>query len=162
MMEERSNRPERLSAEKGDDLQAAMPPQVVITVPWSVATFREVKGILHSPSPPPRLSTETRDALLSAIAKARNWIDDLVQGRVGSFSEIAMRGGKVERHIRLLAPLAFVSPRLVSDIVEGVSLSDLTVTLPSAWHIPGPIMRTTVRQAHNLKVVGSNPTPATK
>jgi site-specific DNA recombinase len=115
-------------AEKDDDLEATMPPPTIITVPWSVATFGQVKGILHSPSPSPRLSTETRDVLLTAIAKARIWIDDLFQGRVGSFSEIAMREGKVERHIRLLAPLAFVSPRIVLEIADGVAPAVLTVT----------------------------------
>ena len=123
-----SDRPEGQSAHKSDDREVATPPGTVFTVPWSSAAFGEVKGILHSPSPPSRLSTETRDGLLSAIAKARIWIDDLVEGRVGSFSEIAMREGKVERHIRLLAPLAFVSPRIVSKIADGIAPSDLTVT----------------------------------
>lgn len=50
---------------------------------------------------------------LAAIAKARAWIDDIVDGRVASFAEIAEREGKVQRHIRLLAPLAFVSPKLI-------------------------------------------------
>jgi site-specific DNA recombinase len=58
-------------------------------VPWSAGTFAEVKGILHSPSSSPTMSSKTREALLRAIAKARMWIDDLVQGRAASFSEIA-------------------------------------------------------------------------
>ena len=110
----------------------------IITVPWSAATFAEVKGIVRSPSPRPAMSLETREVLLGAIAKARRWIEDLVAGRLGSFSEIAMREGKVERHIRLLAPLAFVSPRIVSEIVDGVAPPDLTVSsLASTWHIHG-------------------------
>ena len=84
--------------------------------------------MLHSPSPRPTLSSETRAGLLSAIAKARTWIDDLVEGRVSSFAEIAEREGKVERHIRLLAPLAFVSPRIISEIIGGTGCPDLTVT----------------------------------
>jgi len=123
-----SDRPEGQSAFKSDDRDAAVPPRTIITVPWSVAVLAEVKGILHSSSPPPRLNTETRDALLVAIAKARLWIDDLVEGRVGSFSEIAVREGKVERHIRLLAPLAFVSPRIVLELFDSVAPADLTVT----------------------------------
>ena len=121
-----SDRPEGQSAYNNGNLQAATPPRTVFTVPWSGAAFGKVKGILHSPSPPARFSAENRDGLLSAIAKARIWIDDLVEGRVGSFSEIAMREGKVERHIRLLAPLAFVSPRIVSEIADGIA--PLTVT----------------------------------
>ena len=81
---------------------------------------------------------ETRDALLSAIAKARGWIDDLVQGRVTSFAEIAAREGKVERHVRSLALLAFISPRIVATIIDGSAPADLTVTelaksLPHSW-----------------------------
>jgi site-specific DNA recombinase len=66
--------------------------------------------------------------LLTAIAKARRWVDDLVGGRAASFAEIAKREGKVERHIRLLAPLAFISPRIVTTIIDGSAPSDLTVT----------------------------------
>jgi site-specific DNA recombinase len=99
-----------------------------IVVPWSAAAFSEVKGILHSPSPRPTLRAETREALLTAIAKARIWINELVEGRLGSFCEIAKREGKVERHIRLLTPLAFVSPRIIVAIMDGSAPTDLTVT----------------------------------
>ena len=107
-------------------------------MPWSAATFAEVKGILHSPAPGPTLKVETREAMLTAIAKARLWINDLVEGRLGSFSEIAKREGKVERHIRLLTPLAFVSRRIIAAIMDGSAPSDLTVTglaqpLPYSW-----------------------------
>jgi site-specific DNA recombinase len=60
-----------------------------------------------------------RDVLLTAIAKARAWIADLAEGRAASLAEIAKREGKVERHIKLLAPLAFVSPQFVSEIIDG-------------------------------------------
>jgi site-specific DNA recombinase len=67
------------------------------------------KGVVHSPAPPKsEMSMVNRDALLAAIAKARLWIDDLAQGRVQSSAEIARREDRVARHIRLLAPLAFV------------------------------------------------------
>jgi site-specific DNA recombinase len=122
---------ERLDGMRRDtagDCETDDPPQTTITVPWSAATFAEVKGIIHSPSPRSTMSLDTRESLLSAIAKARTWIDNVIDGRVGSFSEIARREGKVERHIRLLAPLAFVSPRMISEIVDGVVARDLTVT----------------------------------
>ena len=56
--------------------------------------------------------------LLTAIAKAHTWIDDLAEGRTGSFAEIARKEGKVERHIRLLAQLACVSPEIRTAVVE--------------------------------------------
>jgi site-specific DNA recombinase len=84
------------------------------------------------------LKPETRDAILLAIVKARSWIDDLTYGRVQSFAEIAQREGKVERHVRLLAPLAFTPPEMLAAIIAGSALHDLTVTtlaqtMPYEW-----------------------------
>jgi hypothetical protein len=67
------------------------------------------------------MKPESRDALLIAIAKARGWIDDISLDRIGSFAEIAKREGQGERHIRLLAPLAFLSPRIIAAIVDGTA-----------------------------------------
>ena len=84
------------------------------------------------------MSLDTRDALLATIGKARGWIEDLVKARVSSFAEIAQREGKVERHIRFLAPLAFVSPQLITAIIDGSATVEITVTelaksLPYSW-----------------------------
>ena len=79
-----------------------------------------VKGLLHTPAAKNPMTAMERDVLLTAIAKARAWIEDLTAGRVSSFADIAKREGKVGRHIRLLAPLAFVSPSIVADIADGV------------------------------------------
>jgi site-specific DNA recombinase len=98
-----------------------------LVVPWPTRSQASVKGILDSPSPTEALSA-SRDRLLTAIARARARVQDLVDGRAASFAEIAKREGKVERHIRLLAPLAFVSPRLLSEIIDGAVAPDLTVT----------------------------------
>ncbi len=113
-------------------------PPATITLPWTAPSFAAVKGVLHTPSQHPTLKPETRDTLLSAIAKARGWIDDLAEYRVTSFAEIAAREGKVERHIRLLAPLAFLSPRIIAAIVDGATPANLTITglakaLPYSW-----------------------------
>jgi site-specific DNA recombinase len=51
-------------------------------LPWSAPSFAAVKGIIHAPSAKPAMKAESRDALLTAIAKARLWIDDLRLGRV--------------------------------------------------------------------------------
>jgi site-specific DNA recombinase len=110
----------------------------VISLPWSAPAFSSVKGVLHQPEAKPTLKPETRDAILLAAAKARAWIDDLTSGRVRSFAEIAAREGKVERHIRLLAPLAFVSPPTLAAIIDGTGPYDATVTalaqaVPHRW-----------------------------
>ena len=100
--------------------QDAADSTVFITVPWTKAAMAVIKWVLHSPSPGPLKRADRSDVLLTAIAKARLWIDDIVEGRVASFAEIAEREGKVERHIRLLAPLAFASPVVISNIIDGI------------------------------------------
>jgi site-specific DNA recombinase len=109
-----------------------------MTVPWTSPVPAAVRGIIHVPAHNTPIKPGRRDALLIAIAKARQWTDDLVHGRAASFAVIARREGRVERHIRLLAPLAFVSPRIVSALLEGTAPADLTITklvraLPYSW-----------------------------
>jgi site-specific DNA recombinase len=70
--------------------------------------------------------------------KAREWIEDLHLGRVATLAEIADLEGFGERHVRLLAPLAFVAPRIVAAIADSNAPPDLTVTglakmLPYSW-----------------------------
>ena len=99
-----------------------------ITVPWSRPLPATVHGIIHVPAHNTPMRPSRREALLMAIAKARSWVDELVNGRVGSLAMLARREGKAERHIRLLLPLAFVSPRIVSSILEGTAPAGLTIT----------------------------------
>ena len=109
-----------------------------ITVPWTSRVPGAVKGIVHVPAHNTPMTPSRRDTLLTTIAKARNWIDELAHGRLGSFAMLARREGKLERHIRLLAALAFVSPRIVSALLAGCAPDDLTLTklvraLPRSW-----------------------------
>ena len=120
------------------ELAASSASGTVINLPWSAPAFLSVKGVLHQPDAKATLKPETREAILLAIAKGRSWIEDLASGRVRSFAEIAGREGRCERYIRLLAPLAFVSPRIVAAIAGGMAPADLTVTglakgLPYSW-----------------------------
>jgi DNA invertase Pin-like site-specific DNA recombinase len=109
-----------------------------IAVSWTSPVPASVKGIMHVPAHNTPIRPSRREALLIAIAKARGWIDDLMQGRVASFAAIARREAKVERHIRRLTPLAFLSPRIVSALLDGTAPADLTLTklarpLPYSW-----------------------------
>ncbi len=66
------------------------------------------------------------------------WNSEAGRGRVQSFAEIARHEGKVERHVRLLAPLAFTPPGMLAAIIAGAAPSDLTVTalaqtISNAW-----------------------------
>ena len=50
--------------------------------------------------------------------------EDLVGGRAASFAEITKREGRVERQIRPLAPLAFISPQMISGLIDGRVVAD--------------------------------------
>jgi site-specific DNA recombinase len=121
------------------DEQASCRPQMAtIRLAWTAPNFSAVKGTIDAPSAKPAMRPDSRDALLAAIAKARRWIDDIRLGRVATFAEVAELGAQGERHIRLLAPLAFLSPRIIAAIVDGTAPADLTVTglakaLPYSW-----------------------------
>jgi site-specific DNA recombinase len=113
-------------------------PVPTIAVPWTWPVPAAVKGIIHVPAHNTPIKPGRREALLIAIGKARKWIDDLAHGRAASFAVIARREGKVERHVRLVVPLAFLSPRIVSALLDGTAPADLTVTalaqaLPYSW-----------------------------
>ncbi len=123
------------SADQG--LEPTREPSVIV-VPSIAPGLRSTKGVLHAPPQRTMMRSETRGALLEAIAKARTWIDDLVAGRIESLAAVARQEKKVERHVRLLAPLAFVPPPLVRAIIDGSAGSDLTITnlasrLPFLW-----------------------------
>lgn len=65
-------------------------------------------------------------------------MNDIIEGRAASFDEIA-EGEKIgTRHVRFLAPLAYLSPRVIEAIAHGDVPSDLTVSslaraLPHRW-----------------------------
>ena len=110
--------------------------ETMVTIPWRVPAAATAKGIVYVPAHNTPMKPGRRELLLIAIAKARRWIKDVERG--DSFADIARREAKGERHIRHLAPLAFVSPRIVTAIIDGTAPATLTVTtlatsLPCSW-----------------------------
>jgi len=110
----------------------------IISIPWEPKAGILRKGIAAEPVGNHPLDPQARRAMLIAIGKARIWIGDLMSGRAASFAEIAQREAKGERHIRLLTPLAFLSPSIVAAIAEGYAPAGLTVSgllrsLPHQW-----------------------------
>jgi hypothetical protein len=130
----------RQTAQADNDLSARRIAANVTTikVPWTSPVPAAVKGIIHVPAHNTPITPSRRDALLMAIAKARKWIDELADGRLASLAVLARREGKLERHIRLLLPLAFLSPRIISGLLDGTAPAGLTITalaraLPWSW-----------------------------
>jgi hypothetical protein len=61
-----------------------------------------------------------------AIAKARRWIRDVARG--DNLADIAHREGMPERDVRRIARLAFVSPRIITAIMDGTAPAGITAT----------------------------------
>jgi Recombinase len=86
------------------------------------------KGVAHAPTEPASIDPATRDALLRAIARARGWMEAILAGRIASFDDIAAAESLAERHVRRLAPLAFLSPTIIEAITDGDAPAGLTVS----------------------------------
>src|SRR5438067_8258354 len=78
----------------------------------------------------------TLNVLLSFAQFERELIGERVRDKIAA----SKRKGiwVVKRHVRLRLPLAFVSPRIVSALLDGIAPADLTVTalaraLPWSW-----------------------------
>ncbi len=82
----------------------------------------------------PIFRAETRAKLVSAIANARLWLDELVSGGA-DVEDIAKREKCSVRQVNRTVTLAFLAPRLIEAAVEGrlprgigvASLRDLPV-----------------------------------
>ncbi len=79
-------------------------------------------------------------ALLKAVARARQWSEDLLAGRAQSVVEIAERERVGSRYIRRLLRLAFLAPVIVEAITAGDQPPELTaevlaerIDLPLLW-----------------------------
>lgn len=96
------------------------------------------KGIRHRPGASGGLTDADRTSLLAAIARSRAWVDAILSDPTETFETIAAREGRSARYIKLLAPLAYVPPRLIEALTDGRPIAELTVTAlakspPLAW-----------------------------
>jgi site-specific DNA recombinase len=71
--------------------------------------------------------------LLRAVARTRKWADDLVSGRVQSVDQLAQREALDGRSVLRLLPLGFLSPSIITLIVEGRQPPDLTIVGLTRW-----------------------------
>jgi len=62
---------------------------------------------------------ERRARLVSTIARGRQWLDDVVSGRVTTVAELCVREKCSVRQVNMTISLAFLAPNLVKAAVEG-------------------------------------------
>jgi hypothetical protein len=108
-----------------------------ISIPF-VPTLPLRKGVSHSPTRRNTMNEALRISLLTAIARSRNWIETILNDHAVDFGMLANREKLAERHLRFLAPLGYLSPRIIQVIAEGRAPANLTATrlarnLPLSW-----------------------------
>ncbi len=108
-----------------------------LTIPFAPKLIPR-KGVVHAPINQGTIDSETREALLKAIARSRGWMETILSDKTASFDAIASSEDLAERHVRRLSVLAFLSPKVIQAIADGavpsgVTVSSLTQALPHAW-----------------------------
>jgi site-specific DNA recombinase len=94
-----------------------------LTIPWQKPPSKRSRQILlpHNVSrwdvQPEQF--ERRARLVSAIARGRQWLDDVVSGRVTTVQEICISEKCSVRQVNMTISLAFLAPNLVKAAVEG-------------------------------------------
>jgi DNA invertase Pin-like site-specific DNA recombinase len=94
-----------------------------LSVPWQKPPskrFRKIlvpHGVVRENTRPDR--AERRLRLITAIARGRRWLDEIIAGSVTDAAQLAKRERCTTRQINLTISLAFLSPQLIKAAVEG-------------------------------------------
>jgi site-specific DNA recombinase len=112
----------RLKSDHADEASAA-PENQQFSIHWQKPPSKKSRQILlphnvsRSEVRPERF--ERRARLVSAIARGRRWLDDVVSGRVTTVAELCAREKCSVRQVNMTISLAFLAPNLVKAAVEG-------------------------------------------
>jgi len=94
-----------------------------LSIPWRKPPSKRSRQILlphnASRSKVRPEQFERRARLVSAIARGRRWLDDVVSGRVTTVAELCTRENCSVRQVNMAISLAFLAPNLVKAAVEG-------------------------------------------
>jgi DNA invertase Pin-like site-specific DNA recombinase len=131
-------RRDRIAVEIGSDSDREEPGFASkLVIPFS-PTVTAQKGITQEPANNGHIDAVAREKLLSVITRATKWVDGVRSGEVASFDEIAAEEGVGDRHVRWLVPLAFLSPTILTAIIDGsapagLNVATLAKALPHSW-----------------------------
>jgi hypothetical protein len=95
----------------------------VFSIPWQKPPSKRARKLLlpHGASRdslrPER--AERRARLVSAIARGRSWLDEIISGSITSTEQLASRKRCTVRQVNLTLSLAFLAPQLVKAAVGG-------------------------------------------
>jgi site-specific DNA recombinase len=112
-----------------------------LSIPWQKPPSKKSRRILlphnTSRSDVRPEQFERRARLVSAIAKGRRWLDDVVSGRIINVTELCFREKCSVRQVNMTISLAFLAPNLVKAAVEGLLPRGISVERlrdpPTEW-----------------------------
>jgi site-specific DNA recombinase len=112
----------RLKSAGGEETSDSTNDQL-LSIPWQKPPSRRSRQILL-PHGVPRNEVrptriERRARLVSAIARGRRWLEEIVSGSVTDVQQIATRQKCSVRQVNMTISLAFLAPDLVRAAVEG-------------------------------------------
>src|SRR5467141_2413348 len=94
-----------------------------LSIPWQKPPSKRSREILlphnASQSKVRPQQFERRAGLVSAIARGRRWLDDVVSGRVTTVNQLCASEKCSVRQVNMTISLAFLAPNLVKAAVEG-------------------------------------------
>jgi site-specific DNA recombinase len=113
----------------------------VLRIPWKKPPMMRRREIIvpvsasaHDLRP---IRAETRATLVTAIARGRCWLDEIIAGTVTGVEQIAAREKCSIRQVNMTISLAFLAPELVKAAVEGRLPHGIGVTrlrdAPAEW-----------------------------
>jgi site-specific DNA recombinase len=114
----------------------------ILVVPWKKTPSKQPRQIIPPAPSSSRqdlrpIRAETRAKLVTAIATARQWLDDLVAGTVKNVEQIADSEKCSVRQVNRTITLAFLAPILVQAAVDGRLPRGIGVAtlrdLPAEW-----------------------------
>jgi site-specific DNA recombinase len=112
----------RLKSDNADQASDS-PEDRSLSIPWRKPPSKKSRQMLlphnASRSDVRPEQFERRARLVSAIARGRRWLDDVVSGRVTTVAEICTREKCSVRQVNMTISLAFLAPNLVKAAVEG-------------------------------------------
>jgi site-specific DNA recombinase len=141
----------RLKSDAPDEV-SDNPDDQSLTIPWQKPPSKRRRQILlpnnKSRSKVRPQHFERRAQLVSAIARGRRWLDDVVSGRMTTVAELCARENCSVRQVNMTISLAFLAPNLVKAAIEGRLPRGIGIErlrdLPAEW-------------SRQFEVVGLNP-----
>ena len=112
----------RLKSDNADQASNS-PEDRLLSIPWRKPPSKKSRQMLlphnASRSDVRPEQFERRARLVSAIARGRRWLDDVVSGRVTTVAQLCTREKCSVRHVNMTISLAFLAPNLIKAAVEG-------------------------------------------